>query len=101
MEEPPTKGFGSRIIENLLANHSAAQKTYAPTGLVCRLTTAAENFDSQGKQGLGSAVGSDKLESEGAAQERKGDAQKAVGDAKNATKDAVNKTADAVNKNSE
>jgi uncharacterized protein YjbJ (UPF0337 family) len=48
------------------------------------------------KQGVGSAVGSDKLKQEGAAQEVKGDAQKAVGDAKHATKDAVDKTADAL-----
>jgi uncharacterized protein YjbJ (UPF0337 family) len=50
------------------------------------------------KQGVGSAVGSDKMKDEGAAQEAKGDAQKAVGDAKNATKHAVDKTADAIKK---
>jgi uncharacterized protein YjbJ (UPF0337 family) len=50
------------------------------------------------KQGVGSVVGSDKLKSEGAAQEAKGDAQKAVGDAKNATKHAIDKTADALKK---
>ena len=48
---------------------------------------------------LGNAVGSDKLKTEGAAQELKGDVQKATGDAKAAVKDAANKTADAVNKN--
>ena len=51
------------------------------------------------KQGVGEAVGSDKLQGEGAVQEIKGHGQKAVGDAKQATKDAVNKSADAVNKN--
>ena len=51
------------------------------------------------KQGVGNAVGSDKLVNEGAAQEVKGDAQKAVGDAKSAVKDAANKTAAAINKN--
>jgi uncharacterized protein YjbJ (UPF0337 family) len=51
------------------------------------------------KQGVGNAVGSDKLKTEGAAQELKGDAQKATGDAKAAVKDAANKAADAVNKN--
>jgi uncharacterized protein YjbJ (UPF0337 family) len=37
-------------------------------------------------------VGSDKLKTEGAAQELKGDAQKATGDAKAAVKDVANKT---------
>ena len=51
------------------------------------------------KQGVGEAVGSDRLEGEGVIQEIKGKGQKAVGDAKEATKDAVNKAADAANKN--
>jgi uncharacterized protein YjbJ (UPF0337 family) len=50
------------------------------------------------KQGVGQAVGSDKLQGEGAAQEIKGKGQKAMGDAKQAVKDAVNKTADAANR---
>lgn len=50
------------------------------------------------KQGVGSVVGSEKLKSEGAAQELKGDAQKLSGDAKNTTKEAVDKTADALKK---
>ncbi len=50
------------------------------------------------KQGVGRAVGSDKLQGEGAAQELKGDAQKLKGDTKNAVKDGVNKVADAANK---
>jgi uncharacterized protein YjbJ (UPF0337 family) len=50
------------------------------------------------KQGIGNVVGSDKLKSEGAAQELKGDVQKATGDAKAGVKDAANKTADALNK---
>jgi uncharacterized protein YjbJ (UPF0337 family) len=50
------------------------------------------------KQGIGNVVGSDKLKSEGAAQELKGDVQKATGDAKAAVKDTANKTADALNK---
>ena len=44
------------------------------------------------------AVGSDKLQGEGAGQEAKGDAQQLKGDAKNAVKDGVNKVADAANK---
>lgn len=43
------------------------------------------------KQGVGKAVGSEKLQAEGKLQELKGDAQKAKGDAKNALKDAVDK----------
>ena len=50
------------------------------------------------KQGVGKAVGSDKLQGEGAARELKGDAQRLKGDAKNAIKDGVNKVADAANK---
>ena len=46
------------------------------------------------KQGVGNAVGSEKLKSDGAAQELKGNVQKAVGDAKNVAKDFVDKTAD-------
>jgi uncharacterized protein YjbJ (UPF0337 family) len=50
------------------------------------------------KQGAGEAVGSDRLQGEGAVQEIKGHGQKAVGDAKQATKDAVNKAAAAANR---
>ena len=50
------------------------------------------------KQGVGKAVGSDRLQGEGATQEVKGKGQKAVGDAKEATKDAVNKAAAAANR---
>ena len=51
------------------------------------------------KQGVGEAVGSDRLQGEGAVQEIKGHGQKAVGDVKQATKDAVNKAAVTANKN--
>ena len=51
------------------------------------------------KQGVGEAVGSDRLQGEGAAQELKGDAQKAVGDAKAAVKEGANKAAAAANRN--
>jgi uncharacterized protein YjbJ (UPF0337 family) len=50
------------------------------------------------KQGIGNAVGSDKLKGEGAAQELKGDAEKATGGAKNAAKETVDKTAKALKK---
>jgi uncharacterized protein YjbJ (UPF0337 family) len=50
------------------------------------------------KQGVGKAVGSEKLQGEGAAQGAKGDAQQLKGDAKSAVKNGVNKAADAANK---
>lgn len=50
------------------------------------------------KQGVGDAVGSDRMQGEGAAQEAKGSAQKAMGDAKGAVKDTANKVADAADK---
>lgn len=51
------------------------------------------------KQGVGKVVGSDKLQTEGLAQEAKGNAQKAVGDAKDGVKSAADKASDAVNRN--
>ena len=50
------------------------------------------------KQGIGEAVGSDRLQGAGAIQEVQGKGPKAVGDAKDATKDAVNKAAAAANR---
>ena len=50
------------------------------------------------KQGVGKAVGSDKLQGDGSAQELKGDAQQVKGDAKNAIKDGANKMAGEANK---
>jgi uncharacterized protein YjbJ (UPF0337 family) len=50
------------------------------------------------KQGVGEAVGSDRLQGEGVIQEVKGKGQQAVGDAKQAAKDAVNRAAAAANK---
>jgi len=51
------------------------------------------------KQGVGEAVGSDRLQGEGIVQEVKGKGQQALGDAKQATKDAVDKAAAAAKKN--
>ena len=51
------------------------------------------------KQGIGEAVGSDRLEGEGVIQEVKGKGQQALGDAKEATKEAIDKAAAAANKN--
>ncbi|MGH6738027.1 MAG: CsbD family protein [Bradyrhizobium sp.] len=50
------------------------------------------------KQEVGEAVGSDRLQGEGAVQEVKGKGQQALGDAKEATKDAVNRAAAEANK---
>jgi uncharacterized protein YjbJ (UPF0337 family) len=58
----------------------------------------ANEVAGKAKQGVGNVVGSDKLKSEGAAQELKGAVQKATGDVKAGVKDAANKTADALNK---
>ena len=50
------------------------------------------------KQGVGKAVGNDRLRAKGAAQVAKGHAQKAVGKAKGAMKDVAGKIADKAQK---
>lgn len=50
------------------------------------------------KQGIGEAIGSERMKSEGAGQEIKGDAQQALGKAKDAVKGAANKVADEANR---
>ena len=50
------------------------------------------------KQGIGEAVGSEKLQGEGVNQELKGKGQNALGDAKEATKNAADKASAAINK---
>ena len=50
------------------------------------------------KQGVGKAVGSEKMQIEGAAQKLKGKAQVAVGDAKSAVKEGANKVAGEINR---
>ena len=60
---------------------------------------AANEAIGKAKQGVGEAVGSDRLQGEGVIQEIKGKGQKAVGDAKEATKDAVNEAAASANRN--
>jgi uncharacterized protein YjbJ (UPF0337 family) len=50
------------------------------------------------KQGIGSTIGSDRLQTDGATQEIKGDAQKPAADAKHAIKKSVNKLAGTLNK---
>jgi uncharacterized protein YjbJ (UPF0337 family) len=50
------------------------------------------------KQGVGEAVGNDRLQGEGLLQEVKGRSEKAVGDAKQATKDTIDEAAAAAKK---
>jgi uncharacterized protein YjbJ (UPF0337 family) len=64
-----------------------------------KIKGVANEATGQVKQGVGKAVGSDKLRAEGAAQELKGHTEKAMGDAKDAVKNAANKTAEHANKN--
>lgn len=59
----------------------------------------ANDAAGQVKEGVGKAVGSEKLQAEGLAQQAKGHGQKAVGEAKEAAKDAANKVAELANKN--
>jgi uncharacterized protein YjbJ (UPF0337 family) len=59
---------------------------------------AANEAMGKAKQGVGEAVGSDRLQGEGAVQEIKGKGQQTLGDAKQATKDAVNRAAAEANK---
>jgi uncharacterized protein YjbJ (UPF0337 family) len=51
------------------------------------------------KRNIGEAVGSDRLQAQGVAQEVKGKVQNAVGDAKNVAKDAARKIDDAADRN--
>jgi uncharacterized protein YjbJ (UPF0337 family) len=51
------------------------------------------------KQGIGEAVGSEKMQGEGAIQEAKGKGQHAVGDTKEAVKDGADKAAAAAKRN--
>jgi len=50
---------------------------------------AANEAIGKAKQGVGAAIGSDKMKGEGKAQEIKGDVQQAVGKTKDAIKKAV------------
>ena len=63
-----------------------------------KIKGAANEAAGKAKQGIGEAVGSDRLQGEGAIQEAKGKGQQAVGNAKQATKDVINNAAAAANK---
>lgn len=68
------------------------------SGTTDKIKGLANEAAGKAKQGIGNAVGSEKLRQEGAAQELKGDAQKLKGDAKNAIKDGADRVADAADK---
>jgi len=63
-----------------------------------KIKGAANEAVGKAKQGIGEAVGSDRMQGEGAVQEIKGKGQQALGDAKDAVKDAANKAAAAANR---
>jgi uncharacterized protein YjbJ (UPF0337 family) len=63
-----------------------------------KITGTANELAGKAKQGIGEAVGNDRLQGEGLIQEGKGHAQKAVGDAKQAAKDAADNVAAAAHK---
>ena len=63
-----------------------------------KIKGTANELTGKAKQGIGEAVGNDRLQGEGLIQEGKGHAQKAVGDAKQAAKDAADNVADAAHK---
>lgn len=56
-----------------------------------KIKGAANEAMGKAKQGVGEAVGSDKMKAEGKAQELKGEGQQAVGKAKDAVKNATDK----------
>ena len=68
------------------------------SGTTDKISGTANVVGGKIKQGVGDAIGSDKLEAEGIGQEAKGEAQKAVGDAKEAIRSGANKVADAIDK---
>jgi uncharacterized protein YjbJ (UPF0337 family) len=75
------------------------QKEHSMGSTADKIKGATNEAIGKAKQGVGEAVGSDRLQGEGAVQEIKGKGQQAVGDAKQATKEAINKTAAAANRN--
>jgi uncharacterized protein YjbJ (UPF0337 family) len=80
------------------AGHTGPMKGFVMSGNTDKAAGIANEAAGKIKQGVGKAVGSEKLQREGVGQEAKGDAQQIKGDTKNAIKHGVNKVADAVNK---
>jgi uncharacterized protein YjbJ (UPF0337 family) len=78
--------------------HAGSKRGFHMSGNTDKAAGMANEAAGKIKQGVGKAVGSEKLQGEGAGQKLKGDAQQVKGDTKNAIKDGVNKLADATNK---
>ena len=76
------------------AGHADPTKGFNMSGNTDKAAGMANEDAGKIKQGVGKAVGSDKMQSEGAGQKAKGDAQQLKGDAKNAVKNAVHKVAE-------
>lgn len=57
-----------------------------------KIKGAANDAMGKVREGAGRAVGDDKMQAEGLAQQAKGKTQKAVGEAKDAVKDVVDKS---------
>lgn len=56
-----------------------------------KIKGTANDLIGEAKQGIGKAIGNDRLRAEGAAQEAKGELQKAAGNVKDAVKKGVDK----------
>src|ERR1700744_1014588 len=93
-----TSQFRNILAQQPLPRRTARRRSFM-SGTTDKIKGTANQAMGKTKQGVGEAVGSDRLQGEGAVQEVKGNGQKALGDAKEATKDAVNRAANAANKN--
>jgi uncharacterized protein YjbJ (UPF0337 family) len=82
-------GSPSRASEHWLERQMGSTKD--------KITGMANEAAGNIKQGVGKAVGSEKLQAEGKLQEIKGESQRAVGAAKDAIKDSATKAAAAIN----
>ncbi|MGA2041864.1 MAG: CsbD family protein [Roseiarcus sp.] len=69
------------------------------SGTTDKAKGAANDVVGGAKRHIGEAIGSDKMQVEGAAQQIKGKAQQAVGDAKNAVKKAAADVDDSADRN--
>ncbi|MEH2481956.1 uncharacterized protein YjbJ (UPF0337 family) [Nitrobacteraceae bacterium AZCC 2146] len=77
---------------------ASTRQEYPMSSTTDKIKGTANEAIGKAKQGIGEAVGSDRLQGEGLIQEGKGHAQKVVGDAKQAAKDAVDKASDFAHK---
>jgi uncharacterized protein YjbJ (UPF0337 family) len=83
-----TKSIDQRFSNGIKTRHQSQQEnTMGST--TDKIKGMANEATGNIKQGIGKAVGNDKMRVEGAIQERKGEAQQAVGKAKDAVKKVV------------